>query len=253
MDLKDTVAVVTGGASGLGEACVRDICAHGGKVAIFDLNVAQGVLLAEELGENAIFCQVDVSDEVSVAAGLDATEAAFGLVSTAVNCAGVVIAAKTLGRDGAHPLASYRKVIDINLIGSFNVARLAAERMQKNGLNADGEAGVIINIGSVAAFDGQKGQAAYAASKGGIAAMTLPMSRDLASYGIRVNTVAPGLFLTPMMASLPAAAQEALGQQPLMPKRLGKPAELAHLVRFMIENPYINGEVVRLDGGVRLP
>lgn len=253
MELNKTVAVVTGGASGLGEACVRDIHAGGGKVAIFDLNAEKGEALAAELGDGALFCVVDVSNEDSVSNGLDAVETAYGSVSAAINCAGVAIAVKTLGRDGPHPLSAYRKVIDINLVGSFNIARLASDRMQKNVLNGDGEAGVIINMASVAAFDGQKGQAAYAASKGGIAAMTLPMSRDLASYGIRVNTIAPGLFLTPMMASLPEAAQEALGQQPLMPKRLGKPSELAHLVRFMIENPYINGEVVRLDGGVRLP
>lgn len=253
MELKKTVAVVTGGASGLGEACVRNICTGGGKVAIFDLNEEKGTALANELGDAAIFCKVDVSNEESVTEGLNATEAAFGYVSAAVSCAGIAIAAKTLGRDGPHPLSAYRKVIDINLVGSFNIARLASERMQKNTQNEDGEAGVIINLASVAAFDGQKGQAAYASSKGGIAAMTLPMSRDLASYGIRVNTVAPGLFLTPMMGSLPEAAQDALAQQPLMPKRLGKPSELAHLVQFMIENSYINGEVVRLDGGVRLP
>lgn len=253
MKLSDTAAVVTGGASGLGEACVRDIIAGGGRCAIFDLDETKGAALAAELGDAALFCKVDVSDKDSVAAGLDAAETAFGFINAAVNCAGIAIAVKTLGRDGVHPLSSYRKVVDINLVGSFNIARLAAERMQKNAPNADGETGVIVNMASVAAFDGQKGQAAYASSKGGIVAMTLPMSRDLASYGIRVNTVAPGLFLTPMMASLPEAAQEALGQQPLMPKRLGKPAELAHLVRFMIENPYINGEVVRLDGGVRLP
>lgn len=253
MQLKHTVAVITGGASGLGEACVRDLVAQGSKVAIFDLNTEQGTALAEELGPDAIFCAVDVTDEESVDAGLDAVEAAFSRVSAVINCAGIAIAVKTLGRDGPHALSAYRKVLDINLVGSFNVARLAATRMQHNVLNDDGEAGVVINMASVAAFDGQKGQAAYSSSKGGIAAMTLPMARDLSSYGIRVNTVAPGLFLTPMMASLPEAAQASLAQQPLLPKRLGKPCELAHLVRFMIENPYINGEVVRLDGGVRLP
>lgn len=253
MELKQTVAVITGGASGLGEACVRDLVAQGGKVAIFDLNSEAGAALAEELGPDAIFCEVDVTDEDSVVAGLDAVEEAFSQISVAINCAGIAIAVKTMGRDGPHSLSAYRKVLDINLVGSFNVVRLAVARMQKNALNDDGEAGVIVNMASVAAFDGQKGQAAYSSSKGGIASMTLPISRDLASYGIRVNTVAPGLFLTPMMASLPEAAREALAQQPLMPKRLGKPSELAHLVRFMIENPYINGEVVRLDGGVRLP
>ena len=253
MQLNETVALVTGGASGLGEAVVRDVVAGGGKALIVDRDVEAGQALAVELGDAVVFAQADVTDEDQVSAALDQAEAAFGRITAAVNCAGIAIAVKTLGRDGPHPKASYDKVLDVNLSGSFNVGRLAAERMQKNEPNADGERGVIVNFTSIAAFDGQKGQVAYAASKGGIVSMALPMARDLASTGIRVNTVAPGLFLTPMMGTLPQEAQDALGRQPLFPQRLGRPSEVAHLVRFMIECPYINAEVVRLDAGVRLP
>lgn len=253
MELTQTAAIVTGGASGLGEACVREIVSAGGRAAILDMNEARGTALAAELGEAAVFLPTDVSSPDDVASALDGTIAAFGRISAAVNCAGIAAAAKTLGRDGAHPQALYDRVIAVNLQGTFNVARLAAERMAHNPPNADGETGVIVNFASIAAFDGQKGQAAYAASKGGIVGMTLPMARDLASAGIRVNTVAPGLFLTPMMEGLPDAAREELSRQPLFPKRLGKPSEVARLVRFMIECPYINAETVRLDAGIRLP
>ncbi|OED39644.1 3-hydroxy-2-methylbutyryl-CoA dehydrogenase [Chromatiales bacterium (ex Bugula neritina AB1)] len=253
MKLNETVAIVTGGASGLGEATVREIIAAGGKAAIIDLNEEQGNALADELGDHAIFCKADVCNEQQVTDAMDACVASFGRLTAAVNFAGIAIAVKTLGKDGPHPLKLYQKVIDINLIGTFNVSRLASERMQKNTANEDGELGVIVNTASVAAFDGQKGQSAYGASKAGVAGLTLPMARDLASYGVRVNTIAPGLFLTPMLAALPEEAQEALSKQPLFPKRLGKPAEIAKLACFMIECAYLNAEVIRLDGGIRLP
>ncbi|WP_170433093.1 3-hydroxyacyl-CoA dehydrogenase [Ruegeria arenilitoris] len=253
MKLNETTAIVTGGASGLGEACARRIVENGGRVGILDLNHAGGEALAEELGKAAVFVPTNVTSADDVTVALDVVAAELGRVNAVVNCAGIAIAQKTLGKDGAHPLDDFRKVQEINLIGSFNVARLTAERMQSNTPNEDGERGVIINTASIAAFDGQKGQSAYAASKGGIASMTLPMARDLAAHGIRVNTMAPGLFLTPMMTSLPEAAQDALAQQPLFPKRLGDPSEIAALACFMIENAYLNASIIRLDGGVRLP
>lgn len=251
MQLKDVVAVVTGGASGLGAAAARVITAGGGKVALLDMNAEAGEALAEELG--AIFCRTDVTQETDVAAALDAAEAAFGPVSVAVNCAGIATSARTLGRNGPHAQALFEKTVDINLNGTFNVARLAAERMQKRTPDADGEKGVIVNIASVAAFDGQKGQPAYTASKAGVAGMTLPLARDLASLGVRVNCIAPGLIETPMMAGLPEEAQEALAKQPLFPKRLGRAQEVAGLVRFLIETSYMNAETIRIDGGIRLP
>ncbi len=253
MNIKDTVAVVTGGASGLGEAVVREIIAKGGSVTIADLNEDAGNKLAAELGDRAIFHKTDVCSEEQVASMLNACVNAFGKVTAALSFAGIAIAMKTLGKNGPHPLEQYQKVIDINLVGTFNVSRLASEAMQNNTANDDGELGVIINTASVAAFDGQKGQPAYAASKAGVAGLTLPMARDLASYGVRVNTIAPGLFLTPMLSSLPEEAQEALSKQPLFPQRLGKPEEIAKLACFMIECAYLNAEVVRLDGGIRLP
>ena len=253
MKLSETIAVVTGGASGIGEAAVRQIVGAGGKCAILDMNTERGTALAGELGAAVIHCDCDVTDEDSIVASLDACEAAFGGVTAALNFAGIAVAVKTLGRDGPHSMALYRKVVDINLNGTFNVCSLASERMQKNTANSDGELGVMVNTASVAAFDGQKGQAAYAASKAGVAGLTLPMARDLASYGIRVNAIAPGLILTPMLQGLPQDAQDALAQQPLFPKRLGKPEEVAALACFMIESSYMNGETVRLDAGIRLP
>jgi NAD(P)-dependent dehydrogenase (short-subunit alcohol dehydrogenase family) len=253
MKLSETIAVVTGGASGIGEAAVRQIVAAGGKCAILDMNTERGTGLADELGAGVIHCDCDVTDEDSIIAALDACETVFGGVTAALNFAGIAVAVKTLGRDGPHSMALYRKVVDINLNGTFNVCSLASERMQKNTANADGEMGVMVNTASVAAFDGQKGQAAYAASKAGVAGLTLPMARDLASYGIRVNAIAPGLILTPMLQGLPQEAQDALAQQPLFPKRLGKPEEVAALACFMIESSYMNGETVRLDAGIRLP
>lgn len=253
MKLSDTMAIVTGGASGLGEAVVRHIASNGGKAAIIDLNEERAERLVQEHDGAVLHAGRDVTSADDVAAALDKTMAAFGGMNAAVNCAGVAIAEKTLGRDGAHDLERYRKVLDINLTGSFNVARLAAERMAENAADANGERGAIVFTASVAAFEGQKGQPAYAASKGGVVGMTLPMARDLAQNGIRVNTIAPGLFLTPMMAALPDPAREALSQQPLFPKRLGDPAEFGQLAGFLIECPYINGETIRLDAGIRLP
>ena len=253
MKLGETRALVTGGASGLGEATVRDINAGGGKVAILDMDSVRGKKLAEELGSSTIFCKTDVTNEDSVKSAIEKTIDSFGKLNVVLNFAGIAIAVKTLGRDGPHDLNLYKKVVDVNLNGTFNVSRLAAEYISKNTPNESGLTGLIVNTASVAGYDGQKGQAAYAASKAGVIGLTLPMARDLASYGVRVNTIAPGLIITPMLESLPEEAQEALSNQPLLPKRLGKPAEIAHLACFMIENEYLNGEVIRLDAGIRLP
>ena len=253
MKLGETRALVTGGASGLGEATVRAINAGGGKVAILDMDSVRGKKLAEELGSSTIFCKTDVTNEDSVKSAIEKTMDSFGKLNVVLNFAGIAIAVKTLGRDGPHDLNLYKKVVDVNLNGTFNVSRLAAEYISKNTPNESGLTGLIVNTASVAGYDGQKGQAAYAASKAGVIGLTLPMARDLASYGVRVNTIAPGLIITPMLESLPEEAQEALSNQPLLPRRLGKPAEIAHLACFMIENEYLNGEVIRLDAGIRLP
>lgn len=253
MKVKGKVAIITGGASGLGLATAQSLVQQGAKVAIFDMNEDKAREVCDELGENAIYSVADVTDEESVKIGIDRTVEQFGAVHICVNCAGVGTPQKTLGRSGAMPLENFKKVIDINLIGTFNVLRLAAEQMAKNEPFTDsGERGIIINTASVAAFDGQMGQAAYGASKAGVAGMTLPIARDLSSHGIRVNTIAPGLFRTPMAASLPEKVIEKLENMVEFPKRLGKPSEYASLVLFMIENEYINGEVVRFDGGIRM-
>ena len=253
MKISDTVAVVTGGASGLGEATVRNFVEGGARVAIFDMNASKGEAIASELGAGVIFQKVDVTSEDAVKAGLDATVNAFGRVDVNVNCAGIGIAMKTMGKEGPHDLATYRKVLEINLMGTFNVLRLASERMARNTPNEDGERGVIINTASVAAFDGQKGQVAYSASKGGIVGMTLPVARDLAFYGIRICTIAPGLFLTPLFEGLGEKVVEQLSAQVTFPKRLGKPSEYGALARNIVESPYLNGETIRLDGAIRLP
>lgn len=251
--MKEVVALISGGASGLGAASARAIVGAGGKAVLLDRDAARGEALAAELGEAVRFAQTDVTQEASVETARDWALSEFGTISVVVNCAGIAIAAKTVGRDGAHPLADFQRSIDINLVGSFNVARLGAEAMQDNEPDADGQRGVIINTASVAAFDGQKGQPAYAASKGGIVGMTLPMARDLAGQGIRVMSIAPGLFLTPMLEGLPQEAQAALAAQPLFPKRLGRPEEFGAMVNTIIGAPYLNGSVIRLDGGIRLP
>ncbi|BCB04182.1 3-hydroxyacyl-CoA dehydrogenase [Bacillus sp. KH172YL63] len=252
MRSSESIAIVTGGASGLGEATVRQIVKGGGKAAILDLSEERGQALSEELGESAIFVKTDVCSEEDVAKAIEASVEAFGSINTVVNCAGIGIASKVLSRKGVHSLELFSKVIGINLIGSFNVIRLASEQMTKNEPNEDGERGVIVNTASVAAFEGQIGQAAYSASKGGVVGMTLPVARELASFGIRVMTIAPGLFHTPMFESLPDEAIDSLGKMVPFPKRLGLPEEYARLVESILTNPMLNGETIRLDGAIRM-
>ena len=253
MDLKDKVAIVTGGASGLGEATTRRFVAQGAKVSIFDLNDQRGQALAKELGDTANYHQVNVTDEESVAKAIQETKSVLGGIHICCNFAGVADAAKTVGKNGPFPLGTFKKVIDINLVGSFNVLRLAAEVMaSQQPLTQDGCRGVIINTASVAAYEGQMGQAAYSASKAGIVGMTLPIARDLASLGIRVNTIAPGLIHTPLFDGLPENVVESLSATVLNPQRLGQPDEVAHLAQFIVENDYANGETFRLDGGIRM-
>lgn len=252
MDMKQVVALVTGGASGLGEATVRRIVNDGGKAVILDLAVERGEKLAAELGDSAIFQKTDVTSAESVQAAVDNAVDVFGRVNAVVNCAGIAIAEKVLSKRGTHPLESFAKVVQINLIGSFNVIRLAAEKMILNEANPGGERGVIINTASVAAFEGQIGQAAYSASKGGIVGMTLPIAREFAASGIRVMTIAPGLFETPMFDTLPEAARQSLGATVPFPSRLGYPEEYGLLVKSIIENPMLNGSTIRLDGAIRM-
>lgn len=252
MQIRDSVFIVSGGASGLGAGVARHLVAQGGRVVLADMNAAAGEALARELGESARFVATNVADEDSAQACVATAVEHFGALHGLVNCAGVVIGEKTLGREGPHALASFRRVIDINLVGSFNMIRLAVAAMDRNAPNADGERGVVVNTASVAAFDGQVGQVAYAASKGGIVAMTLPMARDLSRNGIRVMTIAPGIFETPMMAGMPPEVQESLGKGVPFPPRLGRPTEFAALAAHIVENAYLNGEVIRLDGAIRL-
>ncbi|MGE7112252.1 3-hydroxyacyl-CoA dehydrogenase [Lysinibacillus sp. NPDC047702] len=252
MKCHEVIAIVTGGASGLGEATVRKIVAEGGRAVIFDVNDERGHALSEELGNSVGYAHVDVTKEADVTAGLELALTMFGSINVAVNCAGIADASKVISKRGVHALALFEKVIAVNLIGTFNVIRLAAEKMQHNVPNEDGQRGVIINTASVAAFDGQIGQAAYSASKGGVAAMTLPIARELAEIGVRVMTIAPGLIETPMFASLPEPAREALAKMTPFPKRLGKPSEYAQLVESIIQNGLLNGEVIRLDGAIRM-
>lgn len=252
MELKQSVFLVTGGASGLGAAAAREIVAAGGKVVLADMNKEGGEALATELGANAAFALTDVTDEAAAQAAVNLAVSRFGALHGLVNCAGVAPGEKVLGKEGPHRLASFSKCIQINLIGSFNMLRLAAEAMARNEPNAAGERGVIVNTASVAAFDGQLGQAAYAASKGGIVAMTLPIAREFARTGIRVMTVAPGIMETPMLLGMAQEVQDALGKMVPFPSRMGKPAEYAALVRHIAENSYLNGEVIRLDGAIRM-
>ncbi|WP_299199671.1 3-hydroxyacyl-CoA dehydrogenase [uncultured Tateyamaria sp.] len=250
MKLDTTMAVVTGGASGLGEATARHFAAQGAQVTLLDRDAERGTDVASEIGGH--FAETDVTDETSVAAAIDLAHSRMGGLNAAVNCAGIAVGIKTVGRDGPHPLPAFQKTIDINLVGSFNVARLAAVAMADNEPESDGARGVIINTASIAAFDGQKGQAAYAASKGGVVGMTLPMARDLASSGVRVMTIAPGIFKTPMLAGLPEDVQAALAADVPNPPRLGDPNEYARLAAFIVEMGYLNGEVIRLDGALRM-
>ncbi|HEV7312494.1 SDR family NAD(P)-dependent oxidoreductase [Sphingopyxis sp.] len=250
MEVNNLTAVVTGGASGLGGATAVMLAGLGAKVTIFDLNEEVGEAHAAAIG--GLFARVDVADEASVAAGLDAAEAAHGVTRLLVNCAGVAPAIKTVGKENApHPLAAFRRAVEINLVGSFNVIAQFAARLAAAEPVGE-ERGVIVNTASVAAFDGQIGQAAYAASKAGVAGMTLPVARDLAQHRIRVVTIAPGIFLTPMLMGLPQAAQDSLGTQVPHPSRLGKPEEYAQMVRAIVENPMLNGETIRLDGAIRM-
>ena len=253
MDVKEKVAVVTGGGSGLGLGTVRSLIEKGAKVVIFDLNEEKAKEICEELGESVAYAHVDVTSEDSVEAGIKKAVETYGAIHICINCAGVGTPQKTLGRSGVIPLENFKKVIDINLIGTFNTLRLAAVEMAKNEpLTEDGERGIIINTASIAAFDGQMGQAAYSASKAGVAGMTLPIARDLSSHGIRINTIAPGLFRTPMAEGLPGKVIDNLESMVEFPKRLGVPKEYASLAMYMIENGYLNGEVIRLDGGIRM-
>ena len=251
MIVKDSVALVTGGASGLGLATVKALHDQGASVVILDLPSSNGEVVAKELGDRVRFAAGDVTDEASVVAALDLAES-LGPLRVTVNCAGIGNAIKTVGKQGAFPLAEFQRVVNINLVGTFNVLRLAAERIAKTD-PIEGERGVIINTASVAAFDGQIGQAAYSASKGGVVGMTLPIARDLASMLIRVVTIAPGLFKTPLLAGLPEPAQESLGKQVPHPSRLGDPAEYGSLAAHIVSNPMLNGEVIRLDAALRMP
>ncbi len=252
MQLTNKVILVTGGASGLGEACVRLLNQAGAKVVIADLNKEAGTALAVELGTSALFVPTNVVEEDSVQATVQAAVETFGSLHVLINCAGIGVAERVLGKNGPMSLATFTRVIQINLIGTFNTIRLAAEAMANNSPLEDGERGVIINTASVAAFDGQIGQAAYSASKGGIVAMTLPIARELARVGIRVMTIAPGTFDTPMMGNLSQEARHSLGQQVPFPSRLGRPSEYAALARHIIENDMLNGETIRLDGAIRM-
>lgn len=250
MKLDTTAAIVTGGASGLGEATARHFAAEGAQVTLLDRDAERGEAVAREIGGH--FIATDVTDEGSVQAAVDFAVERMGRITAAVNCAGIALGIKTTGRDGPHPLDAFQRTVDINLVGSFNVARLAAVAMARNDAEPDGARGVIINTASIAAFDGQKGQAAYAASKGGIVGMTLPMARDLAKDGIRVMTIAPGIFKTPMLAGLPDEVQAELARDVPNPARLGEPSEYGRLAGFIVEMGYLNGEVIRLDGALRM-
>ena len=253
MQLSNALAVVTGGVSGLGFAVAKHLVAHGGKVALFDVNDDKGAAAVAELGEaNARYFRTDVTDEAGVAANVAAAKDFLGGLNVAVNCAGILGAGRVLGRDGAMKLSQFQTTVMVNLVGSFNVAKACAEQMQGNEAGIDGERGVIVNTASVAAYEGQIGQAAYSASKGGVVGMTLPMARELARFGIRVLTVAPGIFWTPMVDGMPDEVQQSLAASIPFPSRLGKPEEFADLVAYILGNTYLNGETIRLDGATRL-
>lgn len=251
MEIKDCVALITGGASGLGAATARALGARGARLAILDLSGDAGEALARELGNGSIFVRTDVTDSAAVSAAVEQA-ARLGPLRILVNCAGIATAGKVLGREGPLPLEPFARTISINLIGTFNCIRLAAAAIVANEPDSEGERGVIINTASVAAFDGQIGQAAYSASKAGVAGMTLPVARELAQSGIRVVTIAPGIFETPMLAGLPEKARQSLGQQVPFPSRLGRPEEYAALAVHIVENRMLNGETIRLDGALRM-
>ncbi len=252
MEIKNATAIITGGASGLGEATAVRLYSEGANVVLADFNGEKGRALAEKLGERAAFVLTDVTDTAQVQAAVDLTVEKFGRLDLLVNCAGTGIAVRTLSKSGPHNLDLFKKVVEINLIGTFDMIRLAAEKMAKNEPNQWGERGVIVNTASVAAFDGQIGQAAYSASKAGVVGMTLTIARDLSGIGIRVMTIAPGLFDTPLLAALPEEARASLGRQVPFPPRLGRPDEYAMLVQHIVENAMLNGETIRLDGAIRM-
>ena len=253
MQLSEVRAVITGGVSDLGLAVAQFVVANGGRVALFDLNADKGAEAVAELGAaNAAFFPTNVTDEAGVAANLAAAKAFLGGLNVTMNCAGILGAGRVLGREAAMPLANFQTTVMVNLVGSFNVAKAAAELMQHNEAGVDGERGLIINTASVAAYEGQIGQAAYSASKGGVVGMTLPIARDLSRFGIRVMTIAPGVFWTPMVDGMPENVQASLAASIPFPSRLGQPADFAALVGHIIVNPYLNGETIRLDGATRL-
>ncbi|MFO7568790.1 MAG: 3-hydroxyacyl-CoA dehydrogenase [Smithellaceae bacterium] len=253
MNYTEVVALVTGGASGLGEATVLELTNRRAKVVIVDMDGVRGEKVASATDGRAVFVQGDVTSEEDIQRAIRETAERFGKINVAINCAGVADAGKVMGKKGPLSLASFNKVIQINLVGTLNVIRLAVEQMHKNTPNGEGERGVIVNTASIAAFDGQIGQAAYCASKGGIVGMTLPIARECADYGIRVATIAPGLFDTPLMAGLPPAVKEDMAKGVPFPRRLGKPNEFARMVMHIIENPMLNGCCIRLDGALRMP
>ncbi|MFC5740722.1 SDR family NAD(P)-dependent oxidoreductase [Dyella tabacisoli] len=252
MQLDQVKAIITGGASGLGHAVAQHLVANGGKVALFDVNEEKGQAAAKSLGGHAHFFRTDVTSEEDVTANVAAAREALGGLNVVMNCAGILGAGRVLGKDGPMPLNTFASTVMVNLVGSFNVAKAGAALMQGNETGEDGERGVIINTASVAAYEGQIGQAAYSASKGGVVGMTLPMARELSRFGIRVATIAPGIFWTPMVDGMPPQVQESLSASIPFPSRLGKPDEFASTVAFILGNRYINGETIRLDGAVRL-
>ncbi|MBN1364813.1 MAG: 3-hydroxyacyl-CoA dehydrogenase [Syntrophaceae bacterium] len=253
MNIKEVVALVTGGASGLGEASITELVKKGAKAVIVDVDAEKGEKLAANIGSGAIFMKADVTSEADVKQAVEKTVGTFGKINAAINCAGVVNPGKLIGRKGPLTLEAFNKVLQINLVGTLNVIRLAVEKMMNNAPGEEGERGVIINSASIAAFEGQIGQVAYSASKAGIVGMTLPLAREISDYGIRIVTVAPGIFDTPMMAGLPPAVKEEMAKTVPFPRRLGKPNEFAQMVLHIIENTMLNGCCIRLDGALRMP
>ena len=252
MDLKTAKAVITGGASGLGYATAQRVIDAGGHAVLLDINEEQGAASVKKLGDRALFVRTDVANEDVVKAAIKKASDFMGGITLAVNCAGIATAGRTLGREGPWPAENFNRVIQINLVGTYNVTKEAAAVMQLNEPNAEGERGVVISTASVAAFEGQIGQAAYSASKGGVVGMMLPLAREFAQFGIRVNTIAPGIFMTPMMAGMPEEVQESLGRQIPFPPRLGRPEEYADTAAFIYGNPVVNGETIRIDGAIRM-